>query len=109
MFLRAARPGEEEALTALCLRSKAVWGYDETFLGSIPGRRIPRLVFGFREEQSGMGVSPVSLKCPVAILVGSQSCFGRIVANILLEVFHLLLTSDDMIEVLAYPKRFLAA
>ena len=162
MFLRAAQPGEEEVLTALCLRSKAIWGYDKTFLeacraeltitaetlqvslvqvavavgrivgvaelflsggsarleklfvepsclrsgvgralfdwcasaaraegadelvidsdpgaaefyrrlgafaqgsvasGSIPGRRIPRLVFGLRDEQSGTGVSPVS-------------------------------------------------
>ena len=30
--LRPARPGEAEALSALCLRSKAVWGYDRAFL-----------------------------------------------------------------------------
>ena len=30
--LRAARSDEAEALTALCLRSKAVWGYDAAFM-----------------------------------------------------------------------------
>jgi GNAT superfamily N-acetyltransferase len=30
--LRAAAPGEAAALTELCLRSKAVWGYDEAFM-----------------------------------------------------------------------------
>ncbi len=30
--LRPARPEEAAALTALCLRSKAVWGYDAAFL-----------------------------------------------------------------------------
>lgn len=29
---RAARPSEAADLTALCLRSKAVWGYDEAFM-----------------------------------------------------------------------------
>ena len=29
---RLAHPGEEEALTALCVRSKAHWGYDQDFL-----------------------------------------------------------------------------
>jgi GNAT superfamily N-acetyltransferase len=30
--LRPARPDEAELLTELCLQSKAVWGYDETFM-----------------------------------------------------------------------------
>ena len=30
--IRPARPGEAEALSALCRRSKAHWGYDDTFL-----------------------------------------------------------------------------
>ena len=30
--IRRARPGEREALTALCLRSKAHWGYDAEFM-----------------------------------------------------------------------------
>lgn len=30
--LRPARPDEAELLTDLCLRSKAVWGYDEVFM-----------------------------------------------------------------------------
>src|SRR5690349_18104674 len=31
--IRRARPGEAAALTALILRSKAHWGYDEAFMG----------------------------------------------------------------------------
>lgn len=34
LILRAARVDELEALTALCLRSKAVWGYDEAFMAA---------------------------------------------------------------------------
>jgi GNAT superfamily N-acetyltransferase len=30
--IRPARPGEAESLTALCLRSKAHWGYDAEFM-----------------------------------------------------------------------------
>jgi GNAT superfamily N-acetyltransferase len=30
--VRAARPGEAEALTALAVRSKAHWGYDDAFM-----------------------------------------------------------------------------
>jgi GNAT superfamily N-acetyltransferase len=32
LHLRPARPDEAEFLTELCLRSKAVWGYDEAFM-----------------------------------------------------------------------------
>ena len=32
LHLRPARPDEAELLTELCLRSKAVWGYDEAFM-----------------------------------------------------------------------------
>ncbi len=32
VVLRPARPGEAESLTALCLRSKAHWGYDDEFM-----------------------------------------------------------------------------
>ena len=32
LHLRPARPDEAELLTELCLRSKAVWGYDEEFM-----------------------------------------------------------------------------
>ena len=56
--VRPARPDEAEALTALVLRSKAHWGYDEAFTaacrdehavaavgrvpsGSVPGRTLP--------------------------------------------------------------------
>lgn len=32
LILRSARTGELDALTDLCLRSKAVWGYDRAFM-----------------------------------------------------------------------------
>ena len=32
LTIRPARPGEEQALSALCLRSKAHWGYDADFM-----------------------------------------------------------------------------
>ncbi|MDU8943499.1 GNAT family N-acetyltransferase [Ovoidimarina sediminis] len=32
--IRAARESDLEALSALCLRSKAVWGYDEAFMAA---------------------------------------------------------------------------
>ena len=32
--IRRAEPGEAEALTALSLRSKAYWGYDESFMAA---------------------------------------------------------------------------
>ncbi|WP_417494718.1 GNAT family N-acetyltransferase [Maricaulis sp.] len=33
--LRPARPGEEAALSALCLRSKGHWGYDAAFMDAV--------------------------------------------------------------------------
>ena len=32
MLIRKAKPGESESLTALCVRSKAHWGYDAAFM-----------------------------------------------------------------------------
>jgi GNAT superfamily N-acetyltransferase len=32
VFIRTAKPGESENLTALCMRSKAHWGYDAAFM-----------------------------------------------------------------------------
>jgi GNAT superfamily N-acetyltransferase len=32
VFIRTAKPGESESLTALCMRSKAHWGYDAAFM-----------------------------------------------------------------------------
>ncbi|HTR86695.1 MAG TPA: GNAT family N-acetyltransferase [Reyranella sp.] len=40
--IRAARPGEAESLTALCLRSKAHWGYDSEFMRlCVPSLTMP--------------------------------------------------------------------
>jgi GNAT superfamily N-acetyltransferase len=35
LHLRPARPGEAPALTALAMRSKAHWGYDEAFMARV--------------------------------------------------------------------------
>ncbi|WP_300540562.1 GNAT family N-acetyltransferase [Maricaulis sp.] len=35
MRLRPARPDEEEALSRLCLKSKAYWGYDAAFMAAV--------------------------------------------------------------------------
>ncbi len=32
MQVRSAKPGESQSLTALCVRSKAHWGYDAAFM-----------------------------------------------------------------------------
>jgi GNAT superfamily N-acetyltransferase len=37
LTLRTPRPDEATALTELCLRSKAVWGYDEQFMEACRG------------------------------------------------------------------------
>lgn len=37
MHLRPANPGEADYLTELCLRSKAVWGYDAVFMAACRG------------------------------------------------------------------------
>lgn len=35
MQLRSARPGEADTLSALCLKSKAYWGYDAAFMAEV--------------------------------------------------------------------------
>jgi GNAT superfamily N-acetyltransferase len=43
MILRAARADEAAALTALCVRSKRHWGYDEAFMARCAGSlMVPR-------------------------------------------------------------------
>jgi GNAT superfamily N-acetyltransferase len=40
--LRPPSPGEEPALTALCIRSKRLWPYDEAFMAlAAPALRVP--------------------------------------------------------------------
>lgn len=49
LLLRGALPGEAAILTELCLRSKAVWGYDAAFMAAcraeltITARDIPQI------------------------------------------------------------------
>lgn len=55
--IRPARPGEEPALSALCLRSKAHWGYDAAFLAACRGALAvdPGLVAAGRVEVAEAG------------------------------------------------------
>ena len=65
--VRPARPGEAEGLTALCLRSKAHWGYDAEFMRLC----VPSLTVGEQSivegrvlvasDESGQTVGTVSV------------------------------------------------
>ena len=49
MPVRPARSGEGESLTALCVRSKAHWGYDATFM------KLSALTLAVREDDIAAG------------------------------------------------------
>lgn len=57
LLLRGALPGEAAILTELCLRSKAVWGYDEAFMAAcraeltITTRDIPQIQVAVEGER----------------------------------------------------------
>lgn len=61
--IRAARPDEEATLTALCLRSKAHWGYDAAFLDAsrtalaIDAAMIPRTLVAETETGIVCGIA----------------------------------------------------
>lgn len=63
IVLRPARPEEAEALSALSLRSKAVWGYDEAFLESCRAELAvtPQRIEGERVTVAERGGRPVGL------------------------------------------------
>lgn len=65
--IRRAEPGEAEALTALSLRSKAYWGYDESFMTAAAAE---------------LALSPERLaRCPAYVLEAE----GRVAGFYLLE------------------------
>lgn len=73
--LRPARPDEAEALTALCLRSKAVWGYDAAFMAAcraeltLTAADIAGGVVEVAEDETGvMGLCEISIEGETAEL-----------------------------------------
>lgn len=67
LTLRSPRPGEAAALSALCLRSKAHWGYDDVFLETVaPYLQVdPALIAGdfvrVAEDESGRTLGVVQV------------------------------------------------
>ncbi|MER5873908.1 GNAT family N-acetyltransferase, partial [Streptomyces sp. NPDC002044] len=92
--VRAARPGEEPALTALVMRSKAYWGYDAGFLaacaeelrvrpGDVTSRRIV-----VAEDGRGLPLGLASLegaapRAALGLLFVEPSAIGRGVGRLL--------------------------
>jgi GNAT superfamily N-acetyltransferase len=66
--IRPARVGEAETLTALCVRSKAHWGYDQEFMRlSAPSLRVSsteiaigRVIVALDDDGNPVGVASVS-------------------------------------------------
>lgn len=75
LTLRVARPDEAEALTELCMRSKAVWGYDAAFMAAcrqeltITADIMARTVIQIAEREGVMiGMAQLDLGGAVAVL-----------------------------------------
>ncbi|WP_398468767.1 GNAT family N-acetyltransferase [Tardiphaga sp.] len=75
LTLRAARPDEAGALTELCMRSKAVWGYDAAFMAAcrdeltITSAMMARTILRIAESEGRMiGMVQLDLAGAVAVL-----------------------------------------
>ena len=73
--LRAARPDEAAVLSALCMRSKAFWGYDEAFmeacrqeLALTPESMANAAVIVADRDGEAVGVVQVSIAGGIAVL-----------------------------------------
>jgi len=70
MRLRAARAEEAATLTALCMRSKRHWGYDETFMArcaeslAVPDRAIARGDVQVAVDEDGRTLGTAQLSPP---------------------------------------------
>jgi len=94
--LRPARPGEEDALSELCVKSKAVWGYDAGFLETVaPYLRVTaeaihegRATVAESDEGEVLGVcqiEPGSDKGTLDLLFISPTAIGKGVGHLLFE------------------------
>lgn len=70
MILRTARADEAATLTALCVRSKRHWGYDETFMArcaqslAVPRQAIARGDVQVAVEEGGQPLGTAQLSLP---------------------------------------------
>ena len=96
LVLRPARPGEEEALSQLCLKSKAYWGYDAAFMAAVsPYLKITSeaIAAGYttvaeREDGTLLGVcqiEPGSTKGNLDLLFVSPDAIGTGAGRALFE------------------------
>lgn len=94
--LRPAIPGEENSLSDLCLKSKAVWGYDAAFLASVaPYLRVTteainegRASVAISDDGEVLGVcqiEPGSDKGTLDLLFISPTAIGKGVGQLLFE------------------------
>lgn len=94
VLLRAARPGEEDQLSELCLKSKAVWGYDDAFMADVaPHLRVTpdairegRATVAASEEGEILGVcqiDPGSTHGSLELLFISPTAIGKGVGQLL--------------------------
>lgn len=94
--LRPARPGEEDALSQLCLKSKAYWGYDAAFMAAVsPYLKITSeaIAAGYttvaeREDGTLLGVcqiEPGSTKGNLDLLFVSPDAIGTGAGRALFE------------------------
>lgn len=114
--LRPARPGEEDTLSDLCLRSKAVWGYDEAFLKAVaPHLRVTaeairegRATVAESDEGEILGVvqiEPGSEHGSLDLLFISPTAIGKGVGGLLFEHAKDLLRArgETVMTILADP------
>ncbi len=94
--LRPARPDEADALSELCVKSKAVWGYDEDFLQAVtPHLRVTpeaitqgRATVAESDEGEVLGVcqiDPGSDHGSLDLLFISPTAIGKGVGSLLFE------------------------
>ncbi|MFJ5633551.1 GNAT family N-acetyltransferase [Streptomyces goshikiensis] len=92
--LRAARPDEAEALTALVARSKAYWGYDAEFLASCAGElrvrgaqvAARRIVVAEDADGAVLGLASLEGRAPrgeLGLLFVEPAAMGRGVGRLL--------------------------
>ncbi|MEV8224976.1 GNAT family N-acetyltransferase [Streptomyces sp. NPDC079167] len=95
MHLRPGRPGDAAALTALALRSKAHWGYDEAFMAACrdeltvrPGDTAGGRVVVAEEHGRVLGFTTLAGEPPrgaLAMMFVEPDTIGRGVGRLLFE------------------------
>ncbi|MFF3402722.1 GNAT family N-acetyltransferase [Streptomyces sp. NPDC002659] len=104
MWIRDARPDEADALTALVLRSKAHWGYDEAFLAACrdelaiqAGELAARRIVVAENDTAVLGVASLEGEPPhgaLGLLFVEPSAIGRGIGRTLYA--HVLDTAREL-------------